>query len=69
MFSRRNISEMMKLNIFRFGNDVQNFEVKVSAGGHYFVAVIKFDSLNQLVEYYKNISINRNDQRILLKDI
>jgi len=36
--------------------------------GKYFLWVVKFDSINELIEYHRTTSVNRG-QNLLLKDI
>ncbi|XP_023647726.1 growth factor receptor-bound protein 2a isoform X2 [Paramormyrops kingsleyae] len=52
----------------KFGNDVQHFKVLRDGAGKYFLWVVKFNSLNQLVEYHRSTSVSRN-QQIFLRDI
>ncbi|CAO2646074.1 Growth factor receptor-bound protein 2 [Lemmus lemmus] len=54
--------------IFRFGNDVQHFKVLRDGAGKYFLWVVKFNSLNELVDYHRSTSVSRN-QQIFLRDI
>ncbi|XP_060250990.1 growth factor receptor-bound protein 2 isoform X1 [Ovis aries] len=53
---------------FRFGNDVQHFKVLRDGAGKYFLWVVKFNSLNELVDYHRSTSVSRN-QQIFLRDI
>lgn len=58
---------MMSL-IFRFGGSVQHFKVLRDGAGKYFLWVVKFNSLNQLVDYHRTSSVSRT-QTIYLKDM
>ncbi|KAF7700174.1 hypothetical protein HF521_003132, partial [Silurus meridionalis] len=50
----------------RFGNDVLHFKVLRDGTGKYFLWVVKFNSLNELVDYHRSTSISRNQQIFLL---
>ena len=52
----------------KFGNDVQDFRVLRDGAGKYFLSVVKFNSLNELVDYHRSTSVSRN-QQIFLRDI
>ncbi|KAJ7340188.1 Growth factor receptor-bound protein 2 [Desmophyllum pertusum] len=52
----------------RFGDGVQHFKVLRDGAGKYFLWVVKFNSLNQLVEYHRTSSVSRS-QTIYLKDM
>ena len=52
----------------RFGNDVQHFKVLRDGAGKYFLWVVKFNSLNELVDYHRSTSVSRI-QQIFLRDI
>ena len=52
----------------RFGTGVQHFKVLRDGAGKYFLWVVKFNSLNQLVEYHRTSSVSRS-QMIYLKDM
>ncbi|XP_035470727.1 growth factor receptor-bound protein 2b isoform X2 [Scophthalmus maximus] len=52
----------------KFGNDVQHFKVLRDGAGKYFLWVVKFNSLNELVDYHRTTSVSRN-QQIFLRDI
>uniref|UniRef100_A0A7N9DB93 Growth factor receptor-bound protein 2 n=1 Tax=Macaca fascicularis TaxID=9541 RepID=A0A7N9DB93_MACFA len=52
----------------KFGNDVQHFKVLRDGAGKYFLWVVKFNSLNELVDYHRSTSVSRN-QQIFLRDI
>ena len=53
---------------YRFGGGVQHFKVLRDGAGKYFLWVVKFNSLNQLVDYHRTSSVSRS-QTIYLKDI
>uniref|UniRef100_S4RVI7 Growth factor receptor-bound protein 2b n=1 Tax=Petromyzon marinus TaxID=7757 RepID=S4RVI7_PETMA len=52
----------------KFGNDVQHFKVLRDGAGKYFLWVVKFNSLNELVEYHRSTSVSRT-QQIFLRDM
>jgi len=52
----------------KFGDQVQHFKVLRDGAGKYFLWVVKFDSLNQLVKYHKASSVSRS-QTIFLQDM
>jgi len=52
----------------KFGDGVQHFKVLRDGAGKYFLWVVKFDSLNQLVKYHRTASVSRS-QTIYLRDI
>uniref|UniRef100_UPI0035900717 growth factor receptor-bound protein 2 isoform X1 n=1 Tax=Myxine glutinosa TaxID=7769 RepID=UPI0035900717 len=52
----------------KFGNDVQHFKVLRDGAGKYFLWVVKFSSLNELVEYHRTTSVSRT-QQIFLRDM
>ena len=52
----------------RFGGGVQHFKVLRDGAGKYFLWVVKFNSLNQLVDYHRTSSVSRS-QTIYLKDM
>lgn len=66
----KNLTLMVLLfvTLFRYGNDVQHFKVLRDGAGKYFLWVVKFSSLNELVEYHRTTSVSRN-QQIFLRDI
>eukprot|EP00057_Strongylocentrotus_purpuratus_P032667 XP_788430.2 PREDICTED: protein enhancer of sevenless 2B [Strongylocentrotus purpuratus] len=51
----------------KFVDGVQHFKVLRDGAGKYFLWVVKFNSLNQLVEYHRTSSVSRS-QTIYLKD-
>lgn len=61
-------SHVYPLPLPRFGNDVQHFKVLRDGAGKYFLWVVKFNSLNELVDYHRSTSVSRN-QQIFLRDI
>lgn len=50
------------------GNNVQHFKVLRDNNGKFFLWVIKFNSLNDLVDYHRTSSISRSSD-IKLKDV
>ena len=52
----------------RFGDGVQHFKVLRDGAGKYFLWVVKFNSLNQLVDYHRTASVSRT-QSIYLRDM
>lgn len=52
----------------KFGDGVQHFKVLRDGAGKYFLWVVKFNSLNQLVDYHRTSSVSRT-QTIYLKDM
>ncbi|KAK3089087.1 hypothetical protein FSP39_000631 [Pinctada imbricata] len=58
---------MLKLNK-RFQDSIQHFKVLRDGNGKYFLWVIKFNSLNELLEYHKTASVNRG-QSIMLREM
>lgn len=56
------------MTLCRYGNDVQHFKVLRDGAGKYFLWVVKFNSLNELVDYHRSTSVSRN-QQIFLRDI
>lgn len=51
----------------RFQSNVQHFKVLRDGAGKYFLWVVKFNSLNALVEYHRTSSVSRS-QQIFLKE-
>ncbi|CAF1072616.1 unnamed protein product [Adineta steineri] len=49
-------------------DQVQHFKVLRDGMGKYFLWVVKFDSVNELIEYHRTTSVNRG-QNLLLKDM
>lgn len=52
----------------KFGGGVQHFKVLRDGAGKYFLWVVKFNSLNQLVDYHRTSSVSRT-QTIYLRDM
>jgi len=52
----------------KFGDQVQHFKVLRDGAGKYFLWVVKFDSLNDLVRYHRTASVSRS-QTIYLQDM
>lgn len=52
----------------RFTGAVQHFKVLRDGAGKFFLWVVKFNSLNELVEYHRTSSVSRT-QTIFLKDM
>ncbi|XP_066914680.1 growth factor receptor-bound protein 2-like [Clytia hemisphaerica] len=52
----------------KFNDQCQHFKVLRDGAGKYFLWVVKFNSLNQLVEYHRAASVSRS-QTIYLKDM
>ncbi|GAV00623.1 hypothetical protein RvY_11448 [Ramazzottius varieornatus] len=50
------------------GNEVQHFKVLRDTQGKFFLWVVKFNSLNELVQYHKSHSVSRS-QEIFLRDM
>jgi len=49
-------------------DQVQHFKVLRDGMGKYFLWVVKFDSINELIDYHRTTSVNRG-QNLLLKDM
>ena len=52
----------------RFEDSVQHFKVLRDGAGKYFLWVVKFSSLNELVKYHRTSSVSRT-QTICLRDM
>lgn len=52
----------------KFGGDVQHFRIIRDGEGKYFLWVVKFESLNDLVKYHRTSSVSRT-QTIFLQDM
>jgi growth factor receptor-binding protein 2 len=52
----------------RYYNAVQHFKVLRDGAGKYFLWVVKFNSLNELVDYHRTSSVSRT-QQIFLRDM
>lgn len=57
-----------KFLLSRCGDGVQHFKVLRDAQGKFFLWVVKFNSLNELVEYHRSASVSRSHD-IKLKDM
>ena len=53
---------------FRCPDGVQHFKVLRDQNGKFFLWVVKFNSLNELVDYHRTSSVSRN-QDVKLKDM
>ena len=53
---------------FRCSDGVQHFKVLRDAQGKFFLWVVKFSSLNELVEYHRTASVSRS-QDVKLRDM
>ena len=64
------IDSIIIIHFFRFRcqDQVQHFKVLRDGMGKYFLWVVKFDSINELIEYHRTTSVNRG-QNLLLKDM
>lgn len=54
--------------MFRCSDGVQHFKVLRDAQGKFFLWVVKFNSLNELVEYHRTASVSRS-QDVKLRDM
>lgn len=52
----------------RFGNAVQHFKVLKDSSNQYFLWVVKFPSINRLIEFHRSSSVSRTET-IFLKDM
>lgn len=52
----------------RHEEDVQHFKVMRDKSGHYSLWTEKFKSLNKLVDYYKNVSVSRQNHVLLQEE-
>ncbi|XP_064606435.1 growth factor receptor-bound protein 2-like [Liolophura sinensis] len=52
----------------KYGDSVQHFKVLRDGGGKYFLWVVKFESLNEMVEYHRSSSVSRS-QFIVLRNL
>ncbi|CAF1104454.1 unnamed protein product [Adineta steineri] len=52
----------------KYQDQVQHFKVLRDGMGKYFLWVVKFDSINELIDYHRTTSVNRG-QNLLLKDM
>ncbi|XP_067672416.1 growth factor receptor-bound protein 2-like [Haliotis asinina] len=54
----------------KYQNGVQHFKVLRDGNGKYFLWVVKFNSLNELIEYHRTSSVSRQQPKpIYLKDM
>lgn len=53
----------------KVGDSVQHFKVIHDDAGKYFIWYIKFNSLNQLVDYYRTTSVSQTQPNIYLMDM
>ena len=58
----------MRFLFSRFGDQVQHFKILRDGSGKYFLWVVKFDSINMLVNYHRFSSVSRS-QKIYLIDM
>ncbi|KAK3601815.1 hypothetical protein CHS0354_041730 [Potamilus streckersoni] len=66
---RKSESEPGQFSIsVKFHDQVQHFKVLRDQAGKYFLWVVKFNSLNELVDYHRTTSVSRN-QNITLVDM
>ena len=56
------------LMCFRWGESVQHFKILRDGAGRYFLWIVKFSSINELLEYHRTSSVSRS-QTIYLKDM
>lgn len=54
--------------VCRCSDGVQHFKVLRDAQGKFFLWVVKFSSLNELVEYHRTASVSRS-QEVRLRDL
>ena len=52
---------------YRFQDSVQHFKVLRDGAGKYFLWLVKFNSLNEMIKYHKNSSVSRG-QKIFLRE-
>lgn len=52
----------------RWGESVQHFKILRDGAGRYFLWIVKFNSINELLEYHRTSSVSRS-QTIYLKDM
>jgi len=52
----------------RFQDAVQHFKILRDGAGKYFLWVVKFNSIHELIEYHRRASVSRG-QSICLKDM
>ncbi|XP_045109319.1 growth factor receptor-bound protein 2 isoform X2 [Portunus trituberculatus] len=61
-------SNYIEMRSHECGDGVQHFKVLRDAQGKFFLWVVKFNSLNELVEYHRSASVSRSHD-IKLKDM
>lgn len=66
IFKRYKIKPFNYIN--RCSDGVQHFKVLRDAQGKFFLWVVKFNSLNELVEYHRSASVSRS-QDVKLRDM
>ncbi|CAF1663237.1 unnamed protein product [Adineta ricciae] len=52
----------------KYQDQVQHFKILRDGMGKYFLWVVKFESINELIDYHRSTSVNRG-QNLLLKDM
>ena len=62
------INILWLLMCFRWGESVQHFKILRDGAGRYFLWIVKFSSINELLEYHRTSSVSRS-QTIYLKDM
>lgn len=68
MFVQQVLNQLLLFIRFRCGDGVQHFKVLRDAQGKFFLWVVKFNSLNELVDYHRSTSVSRS-QDIKLRDM
>ena len=58
-------SHCLSLYTYRYQNAVQHFKVLRDGAGKYFLWIVKFDSLNQLIDYHRTTSVSRGPNIVL----
>lgn len=56
------------LYLYRYQDQVQHFKILRDGMGKYFLWAVKFDSVNELIDYHRTTSVNRG-QVLLLRDM
>jgi len=62
------IDNQLPTSLYRCSDGVQHFKVLRDAQGKFFLWVVKFNSLNELVEYHRTASVSRS-QDVKLRDM
>ena len=57
---------LMSFLFSRFGDQVQHFKILRDGSGKYFLWVVKFDSVNMLVNYHRFSSVSRSQKMYLI---